>query len=81
MTINPFEGMRIFCQVMESGSFTAAADQFSAPLSFGVAHPGRVLPLFLQRYREVTAGERNALSTNPPDSHIRTITLLQRNRK
>ncbi|MCW0920944.1 LysR family transcriptional regulator [Pseudomonas sp. RG1] len=122
--MNPFEDMRIFCQVMDSGSFTAAADQLglskqfvsrrlmqleerlgvrllnrstrrldvtplgqsyyesalrllgeveqveqgiagetaeprgtirlSAPLSFAVAHLGCLLPLFLQRYREVT---------------------------
>ena len=122
--MNPFEDMRIFCQVMDSGSFTAAADQLglskqfvsrrlmqleerlgvrllnrstrrldvtplgqsyyesalrllaeveqveqgiagqtteprgtirvSAPLSFALAHLGCVLPLFLQRYREVT---------------------------
>jgi len=38
--------------------------------------PGCLLPLFPQRYREVTAGEVNSLSTNPPDSHIRTIVLL-----
>ena len=122
--MNPFEDMRIFCQVMDSGSFTAAADQLglskqfvsrrlmqleerlgvrllnrstrrldvtplgqsyyesalrllgeveqveqgiagqtteprgtirvSAPLSFALAHLGCLLPLFLQRYREVT---------------------------
>ncbi|MHC8406955.1 MULTISPECIES: LysR family transcriptional regulator [unclassified Pseudomonas] len=122
--MNPFEDMRIFCQVMDSGSFTAAADQLglskqfvsrrlmqleerlgvrllnrstrrldvtplgqsyyesalrllgdveqveqgiagqtseprgtirvSAPLSFALAHLGCLLPLFLQRYRDVT---------------------------
>jgi DNA-binding transcriptional LysR family regulator len=122
--MNPFEDMRIFCQVMDSGSFTAAADQLglskqfvsrrlmqleerlgvrllnrstrrldvtplgqsyyesalrllgeveqveqgiagqtteprgtirvSAPLSFALAHLGCLLPVFLQRYREVT---------------------------
>lgn len=121
--MNPFEDMRIFCQVMDSGSFTAAADQLglskqfvsrrlmqleerlgvrllnrstrrldvtplgqsyyesalrllseveqveqgiagqtveprgtirlSAPLSFAMAHLGELLPLFLQRYRDV----------------------------
>ncbi|KPW66115.1 LysR family transcriptional regulator [Pseudomonas syringae pv. broussonetiae] len=97
--MNPFEDMRIFCQVMESGSFTAASDKLglskqfvsrrlmqleerlgvrllnrstrrldvtplgqsyyesalrlSAPLSFAVAHLGCLLPLFLQRYRDV----------------------------
>ncbi|RMO05190.1 Transcriptional regulator, LysR protein [Pseudomonas cichorii] len=123
VTMNPFEDMRIFCQVMESGSFTAASDKLglskqfvsrrlmqleerlgvrllnrstrrldvtplglsyyesalrllgeveqveqgisgqnseprgtvrlSAPLSFAVAHLGCLLPLFLQRYRDV----------------------------
>ncbi|WP_053157855.1 LysR family transcriptional regulator [Pseudomonas sp. Pf153] len=122
--MNPFEEMRIFAQVMESGSFTAAADKLglskqfvsrklmeleqrlgvrllnrstrrldvtplgqryyeaalrllseieqveqgisgqtseprgtlrlSAPLSFAVAHLGSLLPLFLQRYRDVS---------------------------
>ncbi|WP_434603696.1 LysR family transcriptional regulator [Pseudomonas sp. Z4-7] len=122
--MNPFEEMRIFAQVMESGSFTAAADKLglskqfvsrklmeleqrlgvrllnrstrrldvtplgqryheaalrllseveqveqgisgqtseprgtirlSAPLSFAVAHLGSLLPLFLQRYPDVT---------------------------
>ena len=122
--MNPFEDMRIFCQVMDSGSFTSAADQLglskqfvsrrlmqleerlgvrllnrstrrldvtplgqsyyesalrllseveqveqgiasqtteprgtirvSAPLSFAVAHLGCLLPVFLQRYRDVT---------------------------
>lgn len=122
--MNPFEDMRIFCQVMESGSFTAASDKLglskqfvsrrlmqleerlgvrllnrstrrldvtplgqsyyesalrllaeveqveqgitgqnseprgtlrlSAPLSFAVAHLGCLLPLFLQRYRDVS---------------------------
>ena len=122
--MNPFEEMRIFAQVMESGSFTAAADKLglskqfvsrklmeleqrlgvrllnrstrrldvtplgqryyeaalrllseveqveqgisgqtsaprgtirlSAPLSFAVAHLGCLLPLFLQRYRDVS---------------------------
>ncbi|WP_458377596.1 LysR family transcriptional regulator [Pseudomonas fluorescens] len=122
--MNPFEDMRIFCQVMDSGSFTSAADQLglskqfvsrrlmqleerlgvrllnrstrrldvtplgqsyyesalrllseveqveqgiagqtteprgtirvSAPLSFALAHLGCLLPVFLQRYREVT---------------------------
>ncbi|MDU9023452.1 LysR family transcriptional regulator [Pseudomonas corrugata] len=122
--MNPFEEMRIFAQVMESGSFTAAADQLglskqfvsrklmeleqrlgvrllnrstrrldvtplgqryyeaalrllseieqveqgisgqtseprgplrlSAPLSFAVAHLGCLLPLFLQRYPQVS---------------------------
>ncbi|WP_017706911.1 LysR family transcriptional regulator, partial [Pseudomonas syringae] len=121
--MNPFEDMRIFCQVMESGSFTAASDKLglskqfvsrrlmqleerlgvrllnrstrrldvtplgqsyyesalrllaeveqveqgitgqnseprgtlrlSAPLSFAVAHLGCLLPVFLQRYRDV----------------------------
>jgi DNA-binding transcriptional LysR family regulator len=124
VTMNPFEDMRIFCQVMDAGSFTAAADQLglskqfvsrrvmqledrlgvrllnrstrrldvtplgqsyyesalrlladveqveqgiagqtteprgtlrvSAPLSFALAHLGCLLPVFLQRYRDVT---------------------------
>ncbi|WP_155510432.1 hypothetical protein [Pseudomonas fluorescens] len=29
--------------------------------------PGCLPPPFLQRYREAIAGERNSLSTNPPD--------------
>jgi DNA-binding transcriptional LysR family regulator len=122
--MNPFEDMRIFTQVMESGSFTAAADQLglskqfvsrrlmqleerlgvrllnrstrrldvtplgqayyesalrllaeveqaeqsiagqnnqprgtirlTAPLSFAIEHLGRLLPVFLQRYPEVS---------------------------
>lgn len=122
--MNPFEDMRIFCQVMDSGSFTAAADKLglskqfvsrrlmqleerlgvrllnrstrrldvtplgqsyyesalrllgeveeveqgiagqnseprgtlrlSAPLSFALAHLGCLLPLFLQRYPQVS---------------------------
>lgn len=122
--MNPFEDMRIFCQVMDSGSFTAAAEQLglskqfvsrrlmqleerlgvrllnrstrrldvtplgqsyyesalrllseveqveqgiagqnseprgtlrlSAPLSFAMAHLGCLLPLFLQRYPQVS---------------------------
>jgi DNA-binding transcriptional LysR family regulator len=34
MTMNPFEDMRIFCQVMDSGSFTAAADQLGLSKQF-----------------------------------------------
>ena len=122
--MNPFEDMRLFCQVMESGSFTAAAEQLglskqfvsrrliqledrlgvrllnrstrrldvtplgqsyyesalrllseveqveqgiagqnseprgtirlSAPLSFAMAHLGCLLPVFLQRYPQVS---------------------------
>jgi len=122
--MNPFEEMRIFCQVLDSGSFTAAADKLglskqfisrrlmqleerlgvrllnrstrrldvtplgqsyyesalrllgeveeveqgiagqnseprgtlrlSAPLSFALAHLGCLLPLFLQRYPQVS---------------------------
>ncbi|GAB7532914.1 LysR family transcriptional regulator [Pseudomonas sp. 3A(2025)] len=122
--MNPFEDMRIFCQVMESGSFTAASEKLglskqfvsrrlmqleerlgvrllnrstrrldvtplgqsyyesslrllseveqveqgiagqnseprgtirvSAPLSFAIAHLGCLVPLFLQRHREVS---------------------------
>lgn len=133
--MNPFEDMRLFCQVMESGSFTAAADQLglskqfvsrrlmqleqrlgvrllnrstrrldvtplgqsyyesalrllseveqveqgiagqnseprgtvrlSAPLSFAMAHLGCLLPLFLQRYPEVTVAVD--LSDRPVD--------------
>jgi DNA-binding transcriptional LysR family regulator len=32
--MNPFEDMRIFCQVMDSGSFTAAADQLGLSKQF-----------------------------------------------
>ncbi|MGY2374552.1 LysR family transcriptional regulator [Pseudomonas sp. SDO524_S393] len=32
--MNPFEDMRLFCQVMESGSFTAAADQLGLSKQF-----------------------------------------------
>lgn len=32
--MNPFEDMRIFCQVMESGSFTSAADQLGLSKQF-----------------------------------------------
>lgn len=32
--MNPFEDMRIFCQVMEAGSFTAAADQLGLSKQF-----------------------------------------------
>lgn len=122
--MNPFEDMRIFCQVMESGSFTAASEKLglskqfvsrrlmqleerlgvrllnrstrrldvtplgksyyesslrllseveqveqgiagqnneprgtirvSAPLSFAIAHLGCLVPLFLQRYKDVS---------------------------
>lgn len=34
VTMNPFEDMRMFCQVMESGSFTAAADQMGLSKQF-----------------------------------------------
>lgn len=133
--MNPFEDMRIFCQVMDSGSFTAAADQLglskqfvsrrlmqleerlgvrllnrstrrldvtplgqsyyesalrllseveqveqgiagqtteprgtirvSAPLSFALAHLGGLLPVFLQRYRDVSV--EMDLSDRPVD--------------
>jgi hypothetical protein len=36
VTMNPFEDMRIFCQVMDSGSFTAAADQWGCPSNLSV---------------------------------------------
>ena len=32
--MNPFEDMRIFCQVMDSGSFTAAADKLGLSKQF-----------------------------------------------
>ncbi|EPN05176.1 LysR family transcriptional regulator, partial [Pseudomonas syringae pv. actinidiae ICMP 18804] len=32
--MNPFEDMRIFCQVMESGSFTAASDKLGLSKQF-----------------------------------------------
>ena len=32
--MNPFEDMRLFCQVMESGSFTAAAEQLGLSKQF-----------------------------------------------
>ena len=32
--MNPFEDMRIFCQVMDSGSFTSAADQLGLSKQF-----------------------------------------------
>lgn len=34
MTMNPFEDMRIFCQVIKSGSFTSAADQLGLSKQF-----------------------------------------------
>src|ERR1700756_736433 len=33
-TMNPFEDMRLFCQVMESGSFTAAAEHLGLSKQF-----------------------------------------------